>query len=96
MKILLGHIPTPWLDWRYIDKYDVDLIFSGHYHGGEIKFPFVGGLYAPYVGAFPEYTEGVFKGEKGTCILSAGLGSEHFVRFNNPPQLVVADLVSEV
>ena len=55
-KILLNHIPTAWLDWEYIDKYPVDLVLTGHYHGGQIRLPLVGGLYAPYVGLFPEYT----------------------------------------
>lgn len=94
LKILLCHIPTAWVDWNYIDKYPVDLVFSGHYHGGQIKLPFVGGLYAPYVGWFPENTEGIFQGTQATCILSTGLGSEHTVpRFNNPLEIVVVDLI---
>ena len=40
-KILLSHIPTAWLDWEYIDKYPVDLVLTGHYHGGQIRLPFV-------------------------------------------------------
>ena len=52
------------------------------------------GLIAPYVGWFPPYTKGIFVGEKSTCILSAGLGIEHHIpRFNNPPEIVVADLL---
>ena len=35
-KILLNHIPTNWLDWNYRDKYPVDLVLSGHNHGGVI------------------------------------------------------------
>lgn len=95
-KILLNHIPTTWLDWEYIDKYPVDLVLTGHYHGGQIRLPLIGGLYAPYVGLFPEYTEGMFTGELATCILSTGLGSSPGVpRINNPPQIVVVDLIPE-
>lgn len=95
-KILLSHIPTAWLDWEYIEKYPVDLVLTGHYHGGQIRLPLVGGLYAPYVGLFPEYTEGMFAGEQATCILSTGLGSSPGVpRINNPPQIVVVDLIPE-
>lgn len=95
-KILLNHIPTAWLDWEYIDKYPVDLVLTGHYHGGQIRLPLVGGLYAPYVGLFPEYTEGMFTGEQATCILSTGLGfSPGIPRINNPPQIVVVDLIPE-
>lgn len=95
-KILLCHIPTAWLDWEYMDKYPVDLVLSGHYHGGQVKLPFVGGLYAPYVGLFPEYTEGFFEGDAATCILSTGLGSSTWIpRLYNPPEVVVIDLIPE-
>ncbi|MDO4413646.1 MAG: hypothetical protein Q4C20_01070 [Erysipelotrichaceae bacterium] len=59
-----------------------------------IRIPLIErGVFAPYVGLFPPYTKGMFVGEKATCILSAGLGSEHWVpRINNPPEIVV-DLV---
>lgn len=93
--ILLNHIPTQWLDWNYIESNRIDLIFCGHYHGGIIRIPFIDqGLVASYVGWFPPYTKGMYTGEKTTCILSAGLGSEHKVpRLNNPPEIVVADLI---
>ena len=64
-KILLNHIPTNWVDWDYTDMYPVDLVLSGHYHGGLIRIPFLEqGLVAPYVGLFPPYTKGMFTGSK--------------------------------
>lgn len=93
-QIFLNHIPTTWLDWNYIDKHPVDLVLCGHYHGGQVRLPFVGGLIAPYVGWFPEFTEGMYTGEMATAILSTGLGSSPGIpRVNNPPQIVVVDLV---
>lgn len=94
-KILLNHIPTQWVDWGYIDKFPVDIVFSGHYHGGVIRIPVIDrGVYAPYVGWFPPYTKGMYSGSQAACVLSAGLGSEHMVpRINNPPEIVVVDLV---
>lgn len=92
-KILLSHIPTAWIDWGYMDKYPVDLVLSGHYHGGQIVLPWLGGIYAPYIGLFPPDTEGLFEGEEATCILSAGLGASPGIpRINNLPQIVVVDL----
>ena len=95
LKILINHIPTGWVDWNYVNKYPVDIVFSGHYHGGMIRIPILDqGLYAPYVGLFPHFTKGVYAGQKATCILSAGLGIEHHIpRFYNPPEIVVVDLI---
>lgn len=94
VKILLNHIPTQWVDWDYINQYPVDLVFSGHYHGGMIQIPLINrGLYCPYVGLLAQNTKGVFQGLEATCVLSAGLGAEYFVpRLNNPPEIVVVDL----
>ena len=93
-KLLINHIPTNWLDWNYRDKYPVDLVISGHYHGGIVRIPLIGrGLYAPYVGWFPKYTKGCFEGEQATCILSAGMaGSKGILRLFNPSEIVVVDV----
>ena len=95
LKILLNHIPTQWVDWNYYNTRKVDIIFSGHYHGGMIRIPLLErGLYAPYVGKFPKHVRGVFYGKNGLCILSAGLGTEHNVpRINNPPEITVTDIL---
>lgn len=94
VKLLLCHIPTAWVDWEYIDKYPIDVVFSGHYHGGQVRLPIIGGLYAPYIGLFPPNTRGVFSGTKAVCVLSTGLGSESCIpRINNPPEVMVVDLL---
>lgn len=97
IKLLINHIPTQWLDWKYINKYPIDVVFCGHYHGGCIRIPFIDqGVFAPYVGWFPPYTKGIFIGKKATCVLSAGLGTEYFIpRLNNPPEIVVVELEKE-
>ena len=94
-KLLLNHIPTGWLDWGFIHKDSVDLVLSGHYHGGVVRIPILEqGLFAPYVGKFPPYTKGMFVGEKATCVLSTGLaGSYGLPRFFNPPEICVVDLL---
>lgn len=94
-KLLLNHIPTGWLDWEYINKDSVDLVLSGHYHGGVIRIPILEqGLFAPYVGKFPPYTKGIFVGKKATCVLTTGMaGSYGFPRFFNPPEICAVDIL---
>ena len=64
-------------------------MLCGHAHGGQIRLPFIGGVYAPGQGFFPEYAEGK-RVIGGTClIISRGLGNSLFpFRINNPPELV--------
>ena len=95
-KILMNHVPTAWLDWGYRNECPVDLVLSGHYHGGQVRLPLIGGVYAPYVGLFPKHTRGLFEGEEATCILSTGLGaSPGLPRINNLPQIVTVDLIPQ-
>ncbi len=95
-KILLSHIPTPWLDWERKDEYHVDLVFCGHYHGGQIRLPLIGGLYAPNVGWFPPYTKGLYDDGSAAVVLSAGLSSNRSIpRINNPGEIVCIDLIPE-
>lgn len=94
-KILLNHIPTSFVDWGGVDEYNVDLVFSGHYHGGMIRIPIIDrGVYAPYVGFFPKYTKGIVYGTKAVCVQSAGLGTGHAIpRIYNRPEVVVVELL---
>ena len=96
-KLLLDHVPTGWLDWKYQDKYPVDLVLTAHYHGGVVRIPFLEqGLAAPYVGWFPPYTKGLFEGREAVCILTTGLaGYGRIPRFFNPPEICVAELIPE-
>ena len=61
--LLLCHNPEFYL-WG-IKNYNIDLIASGHTHGGMVKLPFAGPLYAPEQGWFPEYAAGLYETECG-------------------------------
>lgn len=90
LKILMSHIPEGLLLWKSMEHWDVDLVFSGHVHGGQMRLPFIGGLFDPEEGFFPTYTKGMYECGPGTMILSAGLGSSNGVpRINNLPDVVV-------
>lgn len=70
--ILLAHEPD------YADHtidYPVDIQLSGHSHGGQVRFPFIGHLYTP---KFAEkYVEGKYTFESSNLILyvSRGIGT---------------------
>ena len=72
---------------------DIDLGLCGHYHGGQIQIPFLGGLYSVKHGLFPKYCSGMFEIENGHIFVSRGLGSNNnFPRINNRPELAVIDI----
>lgn len=93
-KILLSHIPNTWMYYDTAATFDLDLIFTGHAHGGQAILPFVGGLYAPDMGYFPGRLSGVYEKGHTQVILSRGLGSntEVIPRFNNIPEIVKVEL----
>lgn len=82
-KILLSHHPE-YRD-RYLKDMPIDLVLSGHAHGGQIRL-FGQGLFAPGQGVFPKYTSGVH----GNMIISKGLANTAGMvpRIFNPREVV--------
>lgn len=71
----------------------IDLVFSGHAHGGQVRLGSSGGLLAPGQGWFPQYDAGLYEKENTKMIVSRGLGNSSFpFRINNRPEVVVAVL----
>lgn len=91
--LMLYHRPS------YFDVYaqhDVDLVLSGHMHGGQFRLPFFGGLYTPSHGFFPDYDAGLYSSENTTMLVSRGIGNSAFpVRFNNRPEVLLIELKAE-
>lgn len=88
--VLLSHRPE--LIELYA-RYNIDLVFSGHAHGGQFRLGALGGLYAPDQGFFPKYTSRNYLVKGTTMFVSRGLGNSLFpVRLFNQPELVVVEL----
>lgn len=91
-KILLAHRPENFQTHR---KYQLDIIFSGHAHGGQVRLPFIGGLIAPNQGFFPKYTSGKHIEGNSTMIISRGLGNSIAPqRLFNRPEIIIVKLVN--
>ena len=91
--VVLAHEP------QYLARYassGVDLVLSGHAHGGQFRLPFVGGIVAPDQGFFPEYTAGEYYMDGTEMIVSRGLGNSVIpVRLFNFPEIVCVELVGK-
>ena len=95
-QLMMAHRPDSFIFGKAY-KWDFDLVVSGHYHGGQVILPYVGGLYAPELGWFPEVDYGHYKLEDMDMIVTRGISSsdETFPRFNNPPEIVSITLKSK-
>lgn len=91
--LLLGHRND------FAEKYpslDVDLILSGHGHGGVVRLPFAGGVLGNNGELFPEYDAGVYHTYCYDMVISRGLGGVKGIpRFLNPPHIPIITLKCE-
>ncbi|PWL42780.1 metallophosphoesterase [Christensenella sp. MSJ-20] len=71
-RILLAHEPQFFSTYA---KSGVDLVLSGHTHGGQFRIPLIGAVYCPDQGFFAKYQSGVYTEGDTTMYLSRGLGS---------------------
>lgn len=89
-NVLLSHRP------EFLAEYaneKIDLVLSGHAHGGQVRLPFIGGLVAPNQGIFPTYTAGLYEKQNTSMVVSRGLGNSVIPqRIFNRPELVVVQL----
>lgn len=93
-RIVLSHFPD--LYESKLRDAGFDLALAGHYHGGLICVPGIGGLYHPETGFFPAYWGGEYPLTHGTLIVSRGMGGHGLIpRINNRPELVIIDVEEE-
>jgi uncharacterized protein len=100
-KILLAHSPSI---GREAVQAKVDLMLSGHTHGGQVRFPLVGALYTHLGKGSPKLDMGVYEGARLAArtgldagdtkvFVSRGVGlSEFYIRFLCPPEIATITL----
>lgn len=88
--ILLAHNPN------YLKTYarwGSDLVLAGHFHGGMVRIPGLGGVISPQFQIFPKYDAGEFHEGNTTMVLSRGLGNHSIkLRLFNEPEISCIEL----
>jgi len=93
-SVLLSHRPELFETYAACG---VDLVLSGHAHGGQFRLPLIGGLIAPNQGLFPKYDAGQYTDGSTNMVVSRGIGNSVIpFRFNNRPEVVLVELRSEL
>ena len=92
--ILLSHMPDTVALSDGPRRWHIPLVLCGHTHGGIIRVPGIGGLYAPMQGWWPPYDYGemMLNGEMRMIITSGLSGHDHVPRVFNLPEIVAIDL----
>lgn len=89
-SILLAHSPMYFEDYA---AWGADLTLSGHFHGGTVRIPGLGGVMTPQYQFFLPWCAGDFERGGKHMVVSRGLGTHSInIRLNNRPQLVVVHL----
>lgn len=92
-QILLLHSP---MFFSEAVQWGADLTLSGHFHGGTIRLPILGGVMTPQYQFFLPWCAGSFERDGKRMVVSRGLGTHSInIRLNNKPQLVILDLAPE-
>jgi len=96
-KIMMAHRPDSFIFGNASKVWNIDLVVSGHNHGGQVVLPFVGGLYGGDQGWFPKYDKGLFDLNKIKLLVTSGLGSgkQKLPRFNNLAEVVNLKISNE-
>lgn len=89
-KVMMSHRPDSFIFGDASEVWDIDLVVSGHTHGGQVRLPYLGGIYVGDQGWFPEYDKGLFDLNKIKIVITSGIGSskQKIPRFNNIPEVV--------
>jgi len=91
-RLLLAHSPQM---YPQAVKNGLDLLLTGHTHGGQIRLPVLGAPFVPGMGFFPPWDYGLYQSGATTMIVSGGLGESGLpLRINIRPELSLVTLRS--
>jgi uncharacterized protein len=82
-RLLLSHTPDN-LSWARRQR--VDLMLSGHNHGGQVVIPGIGPVYSPSVHGC-RYSDGVFSSDPTVLFVGRGLSGKHPLRIGAKPEV---------
>lgn len=92
-SVLLAHNPEYFVDYA---GWGADVVCSGHYHGGLMRLPVIGGVISPRYKLFPRYDFGEYDDRGVKMILSCGLGTHTLpIRIFNPGEISVIEIVKK-
>lgn len=90
-RLLLSHTPD---NLRRARRQNVDLMLSGHVHGGQVRLPIVGPVYAPSLHGV-RYAGGVYNASPTLLHVSRGLAGRYPLRWHCRPELTKLVLHAE-
>lgn len=95
--IMCAHRPESFYPLESTEQWKIDLILSGHLHGGQVILPGIGEIYNTMDGFFPEYDYGQYRLGDSDMIITRGLSTnlKLLPRFNNPPEIAVVDVAPD-
>jgi len=93
-RILLSHRPDSFVFGAASATWGVELVISGHDHGGQVVLPFLGGVFGGDQGLFPAYIHGLYEKDGIRLAITSGLGTHREIlpRMWNPPEIMVLNL----
>ncbi|MGE9942095.1 metallophosphoesterase [Bariatricus sp. SGI.161] len=94
LKLMMSHRPESFCLGNASSVWDVDLVISGHIHGGQVVLPILGGLYGGDQEWFPEYVHGMYQKDDMHIFVTSGLGSygQLLPRFHNRPEIAMIEI----
>lgn len=90
-RLALSHYPEDVKEYR---DSGVELVLTGHAHGGQVRIPFMNiGLFSPGEGFLPKYTSGLHELGDTSMIVNRGIGNSSIpLRIFNRPEVTVITL----